>query len=177
MLGLAVPSDTMTEGQTPQNVSQVGKLRLGGGRWGDLRTAHSRTGPTPAQSPASGLSEEGTLAGGDRTSGGSDQLGDQLRPVVEDVTTGGAGYEEEEQGDTVGCWPALGGGRLTADASAQPQRPASGTQPLGRPTLVCGLSVHVARAIILSHWAHLQVCGALLQGHSTKWTGRGVLAS
>lgn len=75
---------------------------MGDGRWGDLRTAHSRIGPTPAQSPASGLSE-GTLAGGDRTSGGSDQLGDQVAPVVEDVTTGGVEYEGEEQGDTVGC--------------------------------------------------------------------------
>lgn len=67
----------MTEEWTPQNVSQVGKLRRGGGqcrRRGDLRTAHSRPGPTPAQSPALGLSE-GTLAGGARTSGGSDPAG------------------------------------------------------------------------------------------------------
>lgn len=35
---------------------------------------HSRPGPTPAQSPALGLSE-GTLAGGARTSGGSDPAG------------------------------------------------------------------------------------------------------
>lgn len=118
VLGLAVPSDTMTEEWTPQNVPpQVGKLRLGVcGGWGDLRTAHSRPGPAPAQSPATGLSEE-TLAGGARTSGGSDPAGDQVGPVVAEVTTGRqagrAGYEEEEQGDTVGCWPALGRGRLT----------------------------------------------------------------
>lgn len=109
----------MTEGWTPQNVSQVGKLRLvggGGGRWGDLRTAHSRPGPTPAQSPALGLSE-GTLSGGARTSGGSDPAGGpggSSGGGGDNRQAGRAGYEEEEQGDTVGCWPAVGRGGLTA---------------------------------------------------------------